>query len=99
LETDDPARLGYRAPLIPLARCLGIRSNFGIAITPEGVAVSKNGGHPKASRAPFGFDRGFWIFHTSRNARTLPGAQLLKKSPRSCPIDGGNQKLKIFLRK
>jgi hypothetical protein len=49
LETDDPARLGYRAPLIPLARCLGFVIISGLQLPPEGVAVSKNGGHPKAS--------------------------------------------------
>jgi hypothetical protein len=49
LETDDPARLGYRAPLHPAGPLFRFVLISGLQLPPEGVALfKKNEGHPKA---------------------------------------------------
>jgi hypothetical protein len=82
LETDDPARLGYRAPLIPLARCLGIRSNFGIAITPRGSSRFKKWGSSKGIKSPLWFRSRLLDFpHVARCTHVTRCAAPQKKPP------------------
>jgi hypothetical protein len=83
LETDDPARLGYRAPIHPAGPLFSFVLISGLQSPQEGLALLKNGVIQRHQEPPIGFDPGFWIFHTSRNARAYPARSFPQKSPRS----------------